>query len=72
MKNQKGVTFAALVITIVILLVLAIVSITVVKEGDIITGAQNAVERTKDVYYEENKFINQYSNYLNEIQQKYP
>ena len=42
MKKQNGITLIALIITIVVLLILAVVAINAVKDGGIITHAQNA------------------------------
>ena len=42
MKNQKGITLIALIITIVVLMILAAVTINSVKDGGIITHAQDA------------------------------
>ena len=48
MKNQKGITLIALVITIIVLLLLAGVSISMLTgENGIITQAQNAKEMTR-------------------------
>ena len=48
MKSNKGITLIALVVTIVVLLILAGVSISMLTgENGIITQAQNAKERTE-------------------------
>ena len=48
MKNQKGITLVALIITIIVMLILAGVSISlVVGENGVLTQAQNAGETTK-------------------------
>ena len=41
-KTQKGITIIALIITIIVLLILAVVAIGAVRDGGIITHAQNA------------------------------
>ena len=41
-KTQKGITLIALIITIIVLLILAVVAIGAVRDGGIITHAQNA------------------------------
>ena len=41
-KAQKGITLIALIITIIVLLILAVVTIGAVRDGGIITHAQNA------------------------------
>lgn len=44
MKKQKGITLVALVITIIILLILAMVSIRIVMDGGLITRASKATD----------------------------
>ena len=44
MKKQKGITLIALIITIVLLLILAVVVIGAVRDGNVIRYAQNAEE----------------------------
>ena len=51
MRNQKGITLVALIITIIILLILAIVSINLVMNGGIIGKA----EKGTDSYLEAEK-----------------
>ena len=43
MREQKGITLVALIITIIVLLILAMVSISLVMNGGIISRANNAV-----------------------------
>ena len=47
MKNQKGITLIALVITIIVMLILVGVSVTVALNGGLFTTAQDATDRTK-------------------------
>lgn len=42
LKNQKGITLVALVVTIVVLIILATISISVALNGNIIGRAQQA------------------------------
>lgn len=42
MKNQKGITLVALVITIVVMLILVAVTVTVVVQSDLIGTAKQA------------------------------
>jgi len=58
MKKERGVTLVALVITIIVLLILAAVSITTLfgQEG-IITKAQKAGEDTKAAANNEAQFL---------------
>ena len=44
MKKQKGITLVALVITIIVLLILAMVSIKIVMDGGLTTGASKATD----------------------------
>ena len=44
-KGNKGITLVALVITIIVLLILAGVSITFALQGNILSNAQNAVDK---------------------------
>jgi len=46
MKNQKGITLVALVVTIVVLLILAAVSISIAFNGGIFQQAKNAAQET--------------------------
>ena len=45
MKKQNGITLIALIITIVVLMILAVVTINSVKDGGIITHAQNSANK---------------------------
>ena len=47
MKNQKGITLIALVITIIVMLILVGVSVTVALNGGLFTTAKTAAEGTK-------------------------
>ena len=48
MKENKGITLIALIITIVILLILLAVSIDLVIDGKIFTSAEKAVNGTNE------------------------
>ena len=50
MKNQKGITLVALIITIIVMLILVSVSIAVVINSDLIGTAQNAGTQTETHY----------------------
>lgn len=79
LKNENGITLVALVVTIIVLLILAAVSISMVTGGEgIITKASNAVDTTEleaakeQVYleimaqleeYYENRYVNGDSTY---------
>ena len=47
MKGQKGITLVALVITIIVMLILAGVTISMVVNGGLFTQAQESVTATK-------------------------
>ena len=64
-KTQKGITLIALIITIIVLLILAVVTIDSVKDGGIITHAQNAAETYNTKADEENQTLQNYSDYIN-------
>lgn len=46
MKEQKGITLVALVITIIVMLILVAVSVTVALKGGLFTSAKNAATNT--------------------------
>ena len=46
MKEQKGITLVALVITIIVMLILVAVSVTVALQGGLFTTAKNATTST--------------------------
>ena len=65
-KTNKGITLIALVITIIVLLILAGVSITMLTgENGILSQAQNAKNRTEEAQSEEKNRLNEYNNILN-------
>ena len=59
MKKQKGITLIALVITIVVLLILAAVSITALTDEDkgVVTKAKQAATKSEEAVEEENQEI---------------
>lgn len=56
LKNQKGITLVALVVTIVVLIILATISISVAINGGIIGKAQDAKTYYESQGDEFNKF----------------
>ena len=65
-KKENGVTLIALVVTIIVLLILAGVSIAMLTgENGILTQARNAKEKTENAEKEEDTTINQYESYIN-------
>lgn len=53
MKNQKGITLVALIITIIVMLILVSVSVAVVINSGLLEKAQQAGEDTKAAYENE-------------------
>ena len=58
MKNNKGITLIALVITIIVMLILVTVTIRVATDGNLFTHAANAVKGTKTAIAGENNILN--------------
>ena len=54
MKEQKGITLIALVITIIVMLILVGVSVTVALNGGLFEKATTAREETKNALNQEN------------------
>ena len=57
MKNEKGITLIALVITIIVMLILVTVTIRVATDGALFTHAANATKGTKSAIVEENAIL---------------
>ena len=57
MKAQKGITLVALVITIIVLLILAMVSISIVYNQGLIQKSKEAVETHNEKAKEENSTL---------------
>ena len=65
-KNNKGITLIALVITIIVLLILAGVSIAMLTgQNGILTQAQRAKEETENEQGKEQNILTSYENYMN-------
>lgn len=64
-KNSKGITLIALVITIIVLLILAAVTISIVQNGGIISNAQKAKEEYTAAQEKECNEIQNFSGYPN-------
>ena len=58
MKNEKGITLIALVITIIVMLILVTVTIRVATNGKLFTHAANAVKGTRNSIADENAILN--------------
>lgn len=67
LKNKKGITLIALIITMIVLLILAGVSINLTfGENGIISKAKNAVDKYKQAAYNEQILMNGMFNYIGE------
>ena len=67
LKSTKGITLIALVITIIVLLILAGVSIAMLTgENGILTQAQKAKEETEKAQQKEETTLGQYESYINQ------
>ena len=65
-KTENGITLIALVITIIVLLILAGVSIAMLTgQNGILTQAQNAKKETDDAQSKEEATLGQYESYIN-------
>ena len=69
MKNKRGITLVALVITIIILLILAGITISQLTENGLITKIIEAKEKQKNSEEYENNIINQYIQDIENINQ---
>lgn len=56
LKNQKGITLVALVVTIVVLIILATISISVALNGGILDNANNAKNHQANADAQYNQF----------------
>ena len=66
-RNEKGITLIALVITIIVLLILAGVTISMLTgENGILTQAQRAKEETEEAQANEENILNSYEDYLSQ------
>ena len=72
MKEQKGITLVALVITVIVLLILAGTAVTIaINGGDIFGKANTARTEWNDAVTTENATLTNAMNYLNEAYQTY-
>ena len=65
MKQQKGITLVALVITIIILLILAGISIATIQQTNLFGQAQRAGNETKNAAKNESNTLISYANEIN-------
>ena len=66
LKKSKGITLVALVITIIILLILAGISISALTQTGLFSRAKQAEQKSKDAQEEENTTLGTYENEINE------
>lgn len=66
MKNTKGITLVALVITIVILLILAEISIQAITQTNLFDKTKQARNATENAQKEENRTLSTYTDKINE------
>ncbi len=64
MKSQKGITLVALVITIIILLILAGISIASLTGSDLFGKARQAAEDSNRAAEKENKTLQDYEKWM--------
>lgn len=64
MKKQNGITLVALVITIIILIILAGIAIASFRDSNLFIKANDAKANTQAAQEEENRILNEYSNYI--------
>ena len=67
MKSQKGITLVALVITIIILLILAGISIASLTQRNLFDTAKKAKENTIEATERENTTLNEYDNWVTNL-----
>lgn len=65
MKEQKGITLVALVITIIILLILAGISIAALSDSGLFTKAKEAKNVSDNAAQIENSRLQDYENWMN-------
>ncbi len=63
-RENKGITLIALIITIIVLLILAAVTISAVNEGNLFSHANNAATAYSEAATEENTMISRYLEYM--------
>ena len=71
MKGQKGITLVALVITIIILVILAGISIGALQNQNLFQRAEQAKETSERASQNEANTLNEYSDKVNELMEEY-
>ncbi len=67
LENKKGITLIALIITIIILLILAGISIATLKHVGLFDKANQAKQKSENAQKEENVILGDYENKIDEI-----
>ena len=70
MKENKGITLIALIITIVILLILLAVSVDLIIDGKIFTSAEKAVNGTNEKVAQQQGRVDELMGILDDVEQK--
>lgn len=71
LKSSKGITLVALVITIIILLILAGVTLSIVFNDGLIDKSQNAVDKYSNAQDAENHLLDNFMNRVDIIWDRY-
>lgn len=71
MKQQKGITLVALVITIIVLLILAGVALATVAQGNIVDNAEKAVNEYNASVGNDETVVTEVDNLLNKYFTQY-
>lgn len=71
LKSSKGITLVALVITIIVLLILAGVTLSIVFNDGLIEKSQNAVDKYSNAQDYENDLLTNFMNRVDIIWDKY-
>ena len=71
LKNQKGITLVALIITIIVLLILATVAINIVLNDGLFSKSENAVKKHQEAEIAENESLTNVENKMNEYLDKF-
>ena len=64
MKRQNGITLVALIITIIVLLILAGISIASLTNSGLFSKTRDAKNKTVEAQYNENTVLNEYTNWF--------
>lgn len=67
MKKENGITLVALVITIIILLILAAISIGALRDSGLFNKAKESQNATENATLKENITLNEYDNWITNL-----